>query len=117
MTISAEDIPVSKKDAYPRAMTGVAIWTGIDDPIPGEKEPVAADEQVQHLHRGAVERVHAKSDPIGRAGGQDRRARNDCTRISNASASASQTEPCGIRLDGQRHLDVPGLDRAAEAGE
>ncbi len=35
VTISAEDIPVSKKDAFPRAVSGVAIWTGIDDPLNG----------------------------------------------------------------------------------
>ena len=30
VTIAAEDIPVSKKDAYPKAVTGVAIWTDVE---------------------------------------------------------------------------------------
>ena len=38
VTITADQIPVSNPDAYPRAITGVAIWTGVDDPIPGVKE-------------------------------------------------------------------------------
>ena len=37
VTISAEDIPVSKAEAFPRQVSGVAIWTGIDDPIPGRE--------------------------------------------------------------------------------
>lgn len=40
VTISADAIAVSKKDAFPRAVTGVAIWTGVDDPVPGAKSPV-----------------------------------------------------------------------------
>lgn len=40
VTISEEEIPVSKEDSFPRAVTGVAIWTGVDDPIPGSKSPV-----------------------------------------------------------------------------
>lgn len=35
VTITAEDIPVSKRDAYPRAITGVAIWSGVDDDLIG----------------------------------------------------------------------------------
>lgn len=38
VTITADQIPVSNPDAYPKAVTGVAIWTGVDDPIPGVKE-------------------------------------------------------------------------------
>src|SRR5215213_8478912 len=38
VTITADQIPVSQPDSYPRAITGVAIWTGVDDPIPGVKE-------------------------------------------------------------------------------
>ena len=38
VTITADQIPVSQPDSYPRAVTGVAIWTGVDDPIPGVKE-------------------------------------------------------------------------------
>jgi hypothetical protein len=41
VTITAEQIPVSQPDAYPRAVTGVAIWTGVDDPLPGVKEQPA----------------------------------------------------------------------------
>ncbi len=33
-TISREPIPVSKKDAYPRAVNGVAIWTDVYDRAP-----------------------------------------------------------------------------------
>jgi hypothetical protein len=33
-TISLEPIPVSKKDAYPRAVNGVAIWTDVYDRAP-----------------------------------------------------------------------------------
>ena len=38
VTITADQIPVSSPDSYPRAITGVAIWTGVDDPIPGVKD-------------------------------------------------------------------------------
>ena len=38
VTITADQIPVSNPDSYPRAVTGVAIWTGVDDPIPGVKD-------------------------------------------------------------------------------
>lgn len=34
VTISKEPIPVSKPDAYPRAITGVAIWTDVYDRAP-----------------------------------------------------------------------------------
>jgi hypothetical protein len=60
VTIAANPIPVSKQDAVPRAVTGVAIWDGVDpnanrfsiivsglsngwaltDPIPPETQPV-----------------------------------------------------------------------------
>jgi hypothetical protein len=34
VTISKEPIPISKKDAFPRAVTGVAIWTDVYDRAP-----------------------------------------------------------------------------------
>ncbi len=34
VTISKEPIPMSKKDAYPRAVNGVAIWTDVYDRAP-----------------------------------------------------------------------------------
>jgi hypothetical protein len=34
VTISKEPIPLSKKDAYPRVVTGVAIWTDVYDRAP-----------------------------------------------------------------------------------
>src|SRR5262249_22546455 len=36
VTISAEDIPVSKKDAYPRVVNGLAIWTDVDPVADGK---------------------------------------------------------------------------------
>lgn len=39
VTITADDIPVSRAEAeaFPRQVSGVAIWTGVDDPIPGRE--------------------------------------------------------------------------------
>lgn len=39
VTISAEAIPVSKKDAFPKAVTGMAIWTDVDPVDPKDKTP------------------------------------------------------------------------------
>jgi hypothetical protein len=67
VTISAEPIPVSKEDAVPRAVTGVAIWDDVDpsmtrfsvfvsglsngwavtDPIPPDTEPVVRRKTLQ----------------------------------------------------------------------
>ena len=70
VTISAEEIPVSKEDAFPRAVTGVAIWTGIDDPIPGAKKPVPLTNKfsvfIAGLSNGYTveESTDAKGDPV-----------------------------------------------------
>ncbi|MCX7664810.1 MAG: hypothetical protein N2112_04630 [Gemmataceae bacterium] len=39
VTISEEPIPVSKKDAFPKRVAGVAIWTDVD-PAPGTKDKI-----------------------------------------------------------------------------
>lgn len=43
VTISADPIPVSKAEAFPRAVTGVAIWEGTYGGDPKKRDPDAKD--------------------------------------------------------------------------
>ena len=67
VTISANDIPVSKEDSYPRAVTGVAIWTGVDDPIVGAKSPVPLTNKFSVFIAG-LSNGYTAEKPIDRPG-------------------------------------------------
>ncbi|HEX3149445.1 MAG TPA: hypothetical protein VHR66_15330 [Gemmataceae bacterium] len=67
VTITADQIPVSSKDAYPKAVTGVAIWTGVDDPIPGSKEPVPKTNKFSIFIAG-LSNGYTEERPIDRPG-------------------------------------------------
>lgn len=98
VTISAEEIPVSKKDAYPRAITGVAIWTGIDDPIPGAKEPVPRTNKFSIFVAG-LSNGYTEERPIGQPGVKIIKRKTlqlDFERLG----SGEQTDPSGIRWTG-----------------
>jgi len=100
VTISAEAIPVSKKDAYPRAVTGVAIWTGIDDPIPGSKTPTPLTNKfsifIAGLSNGYT--VEESTDPTGAPVRVIKRKtlQLDFERLGNGES----TEQSGIRWNG-----------------
>ena len=101
VTISAEDIPVSKKDAFPRAVTGVAIWTNVDDPLPGVKEPVPRTNKfsifIAGLSNGFT--VEESVDPMTKAPVKIIKRKTlqlDFERLG----SGEQTEPSGIRWTG-----------------
>ena len=98
VTISAEDIPVSKKDAYPRAVTGVAIWTTVDDPIPGAKEPVPRTNKFSIFIAG-LSNGYTEERPIDQPGVRIIKRKTlqlDFERLG----SGEQTEPSGIRWTG-----------------
>jgi hypothetical protein len=98
VTISAQDIPVSKKDAYPRAVTGVAIWTGVDDPIPGAKEPVPRTNKFSIFIAG-LSNGYTEERPIDQPGVRIIKRKTlqlDFERLG----SGEQTEPSGIRWTG-----------------
>jgi hypothetical protein len=98
VTISAEQIPVSKPDAYPRAVTGVAIWTGVDDPIPGVKEQPAKTNKFSIFIAG-LSNGYTEERPIDRPGIKIIKRKTlqlDFERLGSGEA----TEPSGIRWTG-----------------
>jgi len=98
VTISAEDIPVSKKDSYPRAVTGIAIWTGVDDPIPGAKEQPAKTNKFSIFIAG-LSNGYTEERPEDRPGVRIIKRKTlqlDFERLG----SGETTEPSGIRWTG-----------------
>ena len=99
VTISANDIPVSKEDAsFPRAVTGVAIWTGVDDPIPGVKTPVPLTNKFSIFIAG-LSNGYTAEKPIDRPGEtiiKRKTLQLDFERLG----SGESTEPSGIRWTG-----------------
>jgi hypothetical protein len=67
VTITADQIPVSNPDAYPRTVSGVAIWTGVDDPIPGVKEQPAKTNKFSIFVAG-LSNGYTEERPIDRPG-------------------------------------------------
>jgi hypothetical protein len=98
VTISAEAIPVSKKDAFPRAVTGVAIWTGVDDPIPGAKTPVARTNKFSIFVAG-LSNGYTEERPIDQP--QTRIIKRKTLQLDfERLGSGEATEPSGIRWTG-----------------
>ena len=84
VTISANPIPVSKPEAAPKAVTGVAIWDDVDpdanrfviyvaglsngwaltDPIPPDTQPVVRRKTLQLNYRRLGDRYDPKSEEI-----------------------------------------------------
>jgi hypothetical protein len=98
VTISAEEIPVSKKDAYPRAVTGIAIWTGVDDPIPGVKEAVPKTNKFSIFIAG-LSNGYTEERPADQPGVRIIKRKTlqlDFERLG----SGEQTDPSGIRWTG-----------------
>jgi hypothetical protein len=98
VTISEDEIPVSNPDAFPKAVTGVAIWTGIDDPIPGSKSPTPLTNKfsifIAGLSNGYTIETTLTDPPqkiIKR-----KTLQLDFERLGNGE----QTEPSGIRWTG-----------------
>jgi hypothetical protein len=98
VTISAEDIPVSKKDAYPRAVTGIAIWTGVDDPVPGVKDDVPKTNKFSIFIAG-LSNGYTEERPADQPGVRIIKRKTlqlDFERLG----SGEKTEPSGIRWTG-----------------
>ncbi|MBO0700562.1 MAG: hypothetical protein J2P46_19350 [Zavarzinella sp.] len=98
VTISAEDIPVSKKDSYPRLVNGLAIWTGVDDPVPGAKSPVPRTNKFTIFVAG-LSNGYTEERPIGQPGVKIIKRKTlqlDFERLG----SGEQTDPSGIRWTG-----------------
>jgi len=98
VTISANDIAVSKEDAFPRAVTGVAIWTGVDDPISGVKTPVPLTNKFSIFVAG-LSNGYTAEKPIDRPGEtiiKRKTLQLDFERLGSGEA----TEPSGIRWTG-----------------
>jgi hypothetical protein len=97
VTISAEDIPVSKKDAYPRTVNGLAIWTGVDDPIPGGKDVPRTNKF--SIFIAGLSNGYTEERPIDQPGVRIIKRKTlqlDFERLG----SGEQTEPSGIRWTG-----------------
>jgi hypothetical protein len=97
VTISAEDIPVSKKDAYPRAVTGVAIWTDVD-PVADGKDKTPRTNKFSIFIAG-LSNGYTEERPIGQPGVKIIKRKTlqlDFERLG----SGEQTEPSGIRWTG-----------------
>jgi hypothetical protein len=98
VTISEEEIPVSKEDAFPRAVTGVAIWTGVDDPIPGVKGNVPLTNKFSIFIAG-LSNGYTVEVPVDRPGEKIIKRKTlqlDFERLG----SGEVTEPSGIRWTG-----------------
>jgi len=97
VTIAAEDIPVSKKDAFPRAVTGVAIWTDVD-PVPDAKDKTPRTNKfsifVAGLSNGYTE--ERSIDPPGLKIIKRKTLQLDFERLG----SGEVTDPSGIRWTG-----------------
>jgi hypothetical protein len=97
VTISADDIPVSKKDAFPRAVTGVAIWTNVDDPIAGMKDVPRTNKF--SIFIAGLSNGYTEERPIDQPGVKIIKRKTlqlDFERLG----SGDTTEPSGIRWTG-----------------
>lgn len=97
VTISAEDIPVSKKDAFPRAVTGVAIWTDVD-PVPEAKDKTPRTNKFSIFIAG-LSNGYTEERPIDQPGVKIIKRKTlqlDFERLG----SGEVTEPSGIRYTG-----------------
>lgn len=97
VTISAEDIPVSKKDAYPRAVTGVAIWTDVD-PVADSKDKTPRTNKFSIFIAG-LSNGYTEERPIDQPGTKIIKRKTlqlDFERLG----SGEVTEPSGIRWTG-----------------
>lgn len=98
VTITADAIPLSKKDAFPKAITGVAIWTSVDDPIAGAKEPVPRTNKFSIFVAG-LSNGYTEERPIDQPGVKIIKRKTlqlDFERLG----SGETTEPSGIRYTG-----------------
>jgi hypothetical protein len=98
VTISEEEIPVSKEDSFPRAVTGVAIWTGVDDPLPGSKGPLPLTNKFSIFIAG-LSNGYIEERPIDQPGVRIIKRKTlqlDFERLG----SGEVTEPSGIRWTG-----------------
>jgi hypothetical protein len=100
VTITADAIPVSKEDSFPKAVTGIAIWTGVDDPIPGAKEPVPRTNKfsifIAGLSNGYTEEQSIDPAKAGQKIIKRKTLQLDFERLGAGEAS----EPSGIRWTG-----------------
>jgi hypothetical protein len=97
VTISAEDIPVSKKDAYPRAVTGVAIWTDVD-PARDSKDKTPRTNKFSIFIAG-LSNGYTEERPIDQPGTKIIKRKTlqlDFDRLG----SGEVTDPSGIRYTG-----------------
>jgi len=97
VTISAEDIPVSKKDAFPRAVTGVAIWTDVD-PVAGAKDKTPRTNKFSIFIAG-LSNGYTEERPIDQPGTKIIKRKTlqlDFERLG----SGEVTDPSGIRYTG-----------------
>jgi hypothetical protein len=97
VTISAEDIPVSKKDSFPRFVSGVAIWTDVD-PVPEAKEKTPRTNKFSIFVAG-LSNGYTEERPIDQPGTKIIKRKTlqlDFERLG----SGEVTEPSGIRWTG-----------------
>jgi hypothetical protein len=97
VTISAEDIPVSKKDAYPRAVSGVAIWTDVD-PARDSKDKTPRTNKFSIFIAG-LSNGYTEERPIDQPGTKIIKRKTlqlDFERLG----SGEVTDPSGIRYTG-----------------
>jgi len=97
VTISAEDIPVSKKDAFPRAVTGVAIWTDVD-PVAGSKDKTPRTNKFSIFIAG-LSNGYTEERPVDQPGTKIIKRKTlqlDFERLG----SGEVTDPSGIRYTG-----------------
>jgi hypothetical protein len=97
VTISAEEIPVSKKDAYARVVNGLAIWTDVD-PVADGKDKTPRTNKFSIFIAG-LSNGYTEERPIGQPGVKIIKRKTlqlDFERLG----SGEQTEPSGIRYTG-----------------
>jgi len=97
VTISAEDIPVSKKDAYPRVVNGLAIWTDVD-PVADGKDKTPRTNKFSIFIAG-LSNGYTEERPIDQPGTKIIKRKTlqlDFERLG----SGEVTEPSGIRYTG-----------------
>jgi hypothetical protein len=97
VTISAEDIPVSKKDAYPRVVNGLALWTDVD-PVADSKDKTPRTNKFSIFIAG-LSNGYTEERPIDNPGIKIIKRKTlqlDFERLG----SGEQTEPSGIRYTG-----------------
>jgi len=95
VTISEDPIPLSKKDAFPKKITGVAIWTDVD-PAPGAKGKIDRTNKfsifVAGLSNGWAEEKKADGSKVIKR----KTLQLDFERLGDGE----RTDPSGIRWTG-----------------